>query len=614
MSRIDSIKQQVALFHAEHAAGTIAADAFAPWWLWRKHEVPQGDAVRRCPGGSDDYGLDGFHLDVRASDVPVLRLVQAKFTDSFPQIRRGVQDFARAMPQLAAILSGREVAGPRINPLYAQLAAALAPFVNGEKRGNEHLRLEFEVLHLSADPVESLARRIEPAFTEFKDAAERHFPDHVCLIRLIDLETELREESVSVVTPAARHGIRFDGRKISDEGEATFYAGFGFLADLVDLYRLQGDALFSRNVRSFLYRASEKGPAKYMRESIRESCIPNNAGKYRASPERFALLHNGITISARSASLEQDRIELREPSVINGCQTVKNAALFSQEPNVRDRIVGDRFRAIRIPVRILVTRDEDLLRDVTISNNRQNSIRPSAFRSNDKVQITLANRFAESGIFYERQEQAFANMSRSNAKELQESFANSDAPLTMEHLAQAIALVSNSPALSTASKVSDVFEEAVYKNLFTADRIKHLELLVFLRNLLVAAPLVIRDVMGSAKKFDTAPSKKKFAYPAVRILARYVVEEEHSLVREYGRSVIRQVGPTHPFRRRLVQLCHSANSGLQQRLKEHWYDAGEDVWLNPLDADICKSVLGLLDLHGTDVFKRWDEIKSLENS
>ncbi len=72
-----------------HATAETEADAFAAWWLHRRFRLGDLESARRAPGGNHDYGVDAYFLD-RQGVSSTLYLVQAKFTDSLPLIKKEV--------------------------------------------------------------------------------------------------------------------------------------------------------------------------------------------------------------------------------------------------------------------------------------------------------------------------------------------------------------------------------------------------------------------------------------------------------------------------------------------------------------------------------------------
>jgi hypothetical protein len=607
---IDAVKREVHDFYVEHPVGQGAHDAFCAWWLRRRWSVEPRLATARAPGGSDDWGLDGFHIERRSNgESPILHLIQAKHSTSTQMVRKAVKGFVKTVEPLRLILAGEPLPPPRTNPVIERLLAALQRLRDEDGVSLDQLRLRFEVLHLCPSGSEGLAKIIQGARETFDDARKDSLPGFEVGLRAVFPPDELDPEIVD--PPKLPSRLRFAGEMVSDSANVRFFAGFGYLSDLVKLYGESGEMLFSKNVRSYLYKAHEKGPARHMRESLRRACVQQN-GRLLDSPERFAMLHNGVAITASHAERNNGDLVLREPHVLNGCQTVKNAAMWIAERQVRGNVDVDAWENIRIPLRVLITRDEELVRDVTVSNNRQNAIKSSAFRANERVQLVLAERFRNQlRIYYERQEAAFQNLKKTNPRFAEEHFENSfEKPLLMEEIAVAIATAGLRPSLSVAAKASDLFEDAVYGTVFADEKLADLRLLVFLRNLLAVLPLVLRDIKASDGAFATI-GQGKFAYPCMRVLSRHIVKHRPAMIAEYGERVLASFTKEKGLRRDVRALMRPANTGLQQLLKENWYEADSGKWRSATDADAVERTLRALRLTDVDVFAMWARAAAL---
>jgi hypothetical protein len=588
----DRIRKEVADYHIKNAVGDTSADAFAAWWLTRRFEIAPIDAVKRAPGGNHDFGLDGFHLEVQGERV-ILHLVQGKFTSQISEIKKGFLGFERTMEVLEAMMSGRFDA-PQQNSVIARLGSLL----EREKDLISRLQLHFRVLHLSDADTISLEQNLDSALQKFSDAAVRLLPLHRCVPVYRFPGDELADGLDRAVNPANPDTIRFAGEPLSAGDGIQYYSGLGYLSDLVDLYHFSREALFAKNVRCYLRRKEDHGPAKHMRDTLRRVCIDK-----RLDPARFAILHNGVTLHATYAKKTDSGLEVRGVSVLNGCQTIVNAHRFKEDRNLKPRIDDAQWKRIPLPLRVLVTGDEDAVRQVAISNNRQIAIRSSAFRANDPTQLRLAERFKEVGVFYERQEGAFDNIRDTENARFEDTYPNSfDRPLKMEELAQAIAVVTDEFALSTACK-SDLFEDPIYPKVFAEQYIGDLAFLIFLRNVLVVMPLALKDVRKKNTVLSDLPPGR-FRFPCTKILVRYICKYHSEMIQLFGRAVIGRVGVEDRLRVRLRQLMAAANTGLQQLLPEVWLDTGggKVVWRSATDPCCINQVLKQLRLNNVDVF------------
>lgn len=601
----ESIRLRVREYQTRNPVGTGSeADAFPAFWLATHHGVGLLDAAAHCSSGSGDRGLDAFHLSHVSGDAPVLWLYQAKYSSAREMVKQGATDLVRLVPTLAKLLRGEVLDTASANPLMDRLRATL----DRERALVPHLRLRFVVLHLCPDDPELIAEATRLPREALARAADDSLSDYV--VETLRLVGPSDIEHVPDVASGRRteRSVYFDGAelKASFEG-AHYYAGLTRLADLVALYDEYHDALFERNVRLYLHSEGQKGPGSHMRQTLREICDRRN--QTPLAPECFAMYHNGVTIHARQARLEGDRLHLKDPSVLNGCQTVKNSYFFRNDTAFAPHLDADRWAAVAVPVRVLVTNKDELVRRVAVSNNRQTEIRPSAFYANDPTQITLAQRFSEQSIFYERQQGAFKNRRQSQGNEFFEQYANSlDAPITIEELAQAIAVAADRPALSVASKVSQLFDESQYQKVFAARRTEHLQLLVFLRNVLRWMPTALTDLRGGSASSREALDKLpigKFKYTCARVVARYVVANRPDDVRRYGLQVLGSASRARPLRSFLVLMLQGAHTNMYKSLPDIWREA-PGVWRNPLDAALLNSVMCDLGLEKFDPFAGYE--------
>jgi hypothetical protein len=591
----DEIRADVEAFYGQHALQGAVPDAFVAWWLTRKFGIPAQEAIAKAPGGSHDYGLDGFHIEVDA-DPPVLHLIQGKFSNNTSLVKKAFIEFGRTMPLVRQMLNGEGTTIPQVNSVLVRLAA----HIQKHREIAPKMRLLFEVVHLCDDAEDIMNVALKGAFERFAEMVESHLPDHASSPLAIYPPRVL--SAIKVIPPTLKHTIRFDGVALSAGDGLSYYVGLGYLSDLVGLYETYDYALFAKNVRSFLLKKAAKGPAKHIRESLKRTCV-TSAQWTSPDPGVFAVLHNGVTLHARDAERNGTDITLRQPGVLNGCQTVKTAYLFLHDQYLKDRIDKNRWEQVRIPVRVIVSKDEPFVTEVAVGNNRQTELRPSAFRANEPIQLRLAARFEKEHIYYERQEEAFENLRQSDAKLVEEKYGKSfNKPLKIEELAQVIAAASDKPTLREAARVSELFDDPHYQRVFNDAKVADLQLLVFLRNLFVVTPLVLKDIKDQSNKLKDLPIGQ-YRYPAFRFLARYIWKNDPTLIDAYSDEVIAGFGTSHPLRIAVRKLCAWQNSGLQQLLPDIWSDPDRPgKWLPAVDPDCISQALKAKKLHEVDVF------------
>lgn len=185
----------------------------------------------------------------------------------------------------------------------------------------------------------------------------------------------------------------------------TYFLGRG--ADLVRAFRDHGYALFDWNVRAQLKRSP-------INRKIRDSLSTSKGRK------RFHHLNNGLLICARTIEFKRaqgrdglpPRIVLKEPQVINGCQTV--TALHDAWTSCSSETELDDFeRSVRVQIKVIDLRDpavdEEFIGELIVSTNDQNPMSPRNLKSNARTQVELQRGFSRMAVpvFYERKDGEF---------------------------------------------------------------------------------------------------------------------------------------------------------------------------------------------------------------
>lgn len=137
--------------------------------------------------------------------------------------------------------------------------------------------------------------------------------------------------------------------------------------------------------------------------------------------KNFHLLNNGVTIACKGWSFPKVKdgqqsevlkdIILNYPQVINGCQTV--ISLYRAYTQMDDNHKRKYFETkCYIPVRMILTQEEDLLAEIVTASNNQNKMSTRNLRSNSRYQRLLQRKFniLSNKWFYERKDGEFASL------------------------------------------------------------------------------------------------------------------------------------------------------------------------------------------------------------
>ena len=261
-------------------------------------------------------------------------------------------------------------------PSSTSLAAVLVVLGELTSSAREHFVSERERLAQEG---------VEPGLVEWADMAAR-----------LRLETETKSHAGSVA-------FILDNEKDPLQRQYwTYFLARG--SDLVQAFRDHGYSLFDWNVRAQLKRSP-------INRKIRDS-LGTALGR-----KRFHHLNNGLLVCAHQVEFKKaqgkgglpPRIVLRDPQVINGCQTV--TALFDAWQACRSETEREDFeRSVRVQVKVIDLRDpamdEKFISDLIVSTNDQNPMSPRNLKSNTPTQVEIQAQFAAMAVpvFFERKD------------------------------------------------------------------------------------------------------------------------------------------------------------------------------------------------------------------
>ena len=217
-----------------------------------------------------------------------------------------------------------------------------------------------------------------------------------------------------------------------------------------------------------------------------------------------------------------------------------------------------------------MTRDEGLIRTITINNNRQNTISPSALRANDPVQLQLQERFRRFKTDYERQEGAFESLLDASPEALIDKFEYTGSRcVNIVDLARSLSAIAGGTDLfNYAHHPNDIFEsDQVYERCFSTKRLASVTFLIFLQNLHDVLPVVLKRDLSLEPK-EGAPKPGRLTFFAICLLARYLArEDKKSFVVEYGRALW---GRTKAFRDDIASYLGNRRSQIKGALEKRF--------------------------------------------
>lgn len=437
--------------------GGVREDYFGLLYLEKEHKVPRDAAINQIAFGGNDYGFDGFHFDEQRRN---LYLFQFKFSDSHTQFKESLQRLIDAGVE-RIFRSPNKDDGK--NQILLQLRSCLVD--NRALINQICFRFVF-----TGDPAEAERSKVLDKLREDLEN-KKYLVDQFFGERDVGFVVEFRSSSGKVGPIGNPHHTTTFDLPLTDlivvDGPAgqKMHVGFIRLADLNRMHQDLGQRFFDSNIRYGL------GEGEAVNRAISQSLKQIILDQVE-SPTVFAFNHNGITLFAERVEVHPGQCRLRAPRLLNGAQTVTTVAGFL-EKNKDNPKLGARktvLESMHVLCKIITEADQKFVTRVTINNNRQNPVEPWNLHANDSIQLELQDKFrADIGIYYERQENAFDQLSTEDLEEY--GIHEESKAIQMLKLTQTFLLTDG--LISRLSEMRRVFEDdRVYEQVFRNSRLR----------------------------------------------------------------------------------------------------------------------------------------------
>lgn len=340
--------------------------AFSAFAIHHICGVPKIDAALSVIDDFDDYGVDAIYYHALTE---TLYFVQSKLkaTEEFKQdealtFRQGIEKLIR-----------QDFSGFNLNVQNrkAEIEDAL----------DNCSRIQLVLAHTGT----GITRHAKGALDEFladtnhgEERLEKEVINYDAVRVLQDLLNSKAYDRVNEDLWLQKHSFIAEPR-------ATYF-GLIALQDLVALHDKYGQALYEKNIRTFLGHKTE------VNASIQQTLA--------STPEDFLYFNNGVTalcqeIDPKGNNGSKKRLRIRGLTVINGAQTIASTAKF-----IADNKSADISRARVSLTLIKANLDGQFGKAVTRARNHQNPVQLSNFAALDDEQERLRREIAHLGIRY----------------------------------------------------------------------------------------------------------------------------------------------------------------------------------------------------------------------
>jgi len=357
-----------------------------------------------------DSGIDMFTVDSGVYDIYQCKTKEPDETGSVKSSstydRSGITDLERAFDFLTG-----QIAPTNLDVKLRKLKATFDEEIQLSQQLAEDVSESSVTINLSLilfgsgltpagkDAEKTLRRKIE------REARELNIVAHMEILNLDSISSYYDDDMAdrSKLPPmnlsigslgADKSGVW--ARGISANDFITFYT---LAKDLVRASDKNGVRLFDANVRYEIRRSN-------VNQAISRSASTSSGIK------NFHLLNNGITVTSDGWSVKggNQSLSIRNPSIVNGCQTVRSLASarknlsVSEEENA-DFLMEEFDEKCYVLVKLINRKAIDT-EEVVRASNTQNAMEPRNLLSNRIEQRLLERRIADAGWFLERKDGA----------------------------------------------------------------------------------------------------------------------------------------------------------------------------------------------------------------
>ena len=526
--------------------GGIRNDYFGLLYMEKELKLPREQAILQVAFGGNDYGIDGFHFDPEKRN---LYLYQFKYSDSHAQFKPSFQRLIDAGMELI-FKAGAQDQGK--NQMLLQLKSCL-------RENLAVIQQVFIRFVFKGDPQEADRSQVLDKLRE--DLENKHYLMKDFFDRPITLVIDFRSTSGKVGVGSHERKTRTYSIEVDDTLTRTgpngelMHISFVRMKDLHAMYDEMGQRFFERNIRAALPEDAMVNRA--LLQAFKRIVLDDVD-----APGVFAFNHNGITLWAERIERLDGQYRITEPRLLNGAQTVTTFARFlalnKDNRRLEERRVA--LNEIRVICKIITNATPDFVTTVTINNNRQNPVEPWNLHANDMMQLELHDKLLDDlGIYYERQKNAFANLSD---EDLEEMGVTEYKAIELVRLAHTF-LVSDGEIVKL-SRIRQVFEEEKqYAQVFGPSR-----LTADSRKILLCYKIQFRLRRLMNEIVDKGPNKYSYIHRARNLLwallCQAVLNDENveDQAEEYGRGLTVEANYTEWLARLATTRCRFLISSL----------------------------------------------------
>ncbi len=360
MSIIDRIQQEI---QQDFYKNNFPNDGqrFIAWYLRNIYHLDQLQTRDAITDGANDKQIDAVYID---DDNAKIHLIQGKFytKDSINAVP--IREVISSWTKMKNIETMQKDANDRLTKKLSEVANAL--------EDEDVVCFELVVTsHFTDDALKDIDAFQKTLSDDDSFDAEFEAVD-------IDLLEDYYQKSMETVNSLINDTVHLEKGKylITEIAHTKVIMAALPLKECIKIKGIKDGSLFQKNVRQSL------GISNTVNKKIKKTILGEDK-----CPE-FFFYHNGITaICNKIIEHDDDTIELKGLSVVNGCQSLNTILSCSETVKKRDDVYV-LFRFYEIPQR-------DRADNISINTNTQSAVKARDLRSNDKRVLRLKKAYEQ---------------------------------------------------------------------------------------------------------------------------------------------------------------------------------------------------------------------------
>lgn len=375
----------------------IAFERFVNHTIYTAHQPDAFSADQElldkiCVGGTDDMGIDG--LAIKLNGLLVRSVEDVK--DILEKIKRANVEFifvqSKYKPKFDSGEFNKFSAGMRdflsekhLQPMNEKISKLLKikDFLLSEDvvimwESNPTVRLYYVAMGkwMDSPHLVALSKQLKSDLEKLNtyEKIDIHFVDSKTLKNICDGNENTFSTVINAIDVMSLTAVR----GVENSCIILCYAE-EFIKMLTTEDKVIRKSLFNDNVRDF------QGVNSVNLEIDRT---------IQEDPEKFILLNNGITIVCDEFLTSNRAVTIRNPQIVNGCQTSHVIYYANSKRNLKGKVP--------LSIKIIATKDLDITNQIVRGTNRQTIVYDEAFESTKKFHKDLEDFYNAFSVDYER--------------------------------------------------------------------------------------------------------------------------------------------------------------------------------------------------------------------